>query len=292
MPQLFKKNDFIGPDSGFSAGYYMEHRTNTMHSHEFWELSYVYEGSGIHKTVNGISTEITKGNFLIISPGPAHCIISPPPEKGNLVKTCNILLTPKLINHLSTKLKEISSLTEYEFLQILLNQSDILEMLNDSTGCILRFMINITHEYSHPTLCSQDIIENELINLLISICRIYEDKKNGVHPAGSDTDLINELTHFIDTNYGTELSLTFLAKHVHLSREHLSRLFKKRTGENLSTYISNTRIEKAKYLLRYSNMPIGEVALSCGFSGNNNFEKAFKKKTGTTAGEYRRKEFS
>ena len=46
MAQKYYCKDFFENNEGVFAGFYMEHRYVKMHSHEFWELSYVYEGSG------------------------------------------------------------------------------------------------------------------------------------------------------------------------------------------------------------------------------------------------------
>lgn len=93
------------------------------------------------------------------------------------------------------------------------------------------------------------------------------------------------------SNFGSNLTLDFLAEYVHLSPEYLSRYFKKHTGKNLSKFITETRIKKAKYMLRTDDQPIHEIAEYCGYTSISNFEKAFKKLTGMTAGEYRRLDF-
>jgi len=94
MTHMFYMRDFFQRNEKVSAGYHLEHREINMHTHEFWEISYVYEGLGTHHLEDGTSNKIKKGDFLLISPGPAHCITSPPPEKGSGVRVCNILISP------------------------------------------------------------------------------------------------------------------------------------------------------------------------------------------------------
>ena len=96
MAQTFYIRDFFLPGEPVSAGYYLEHREKALHSHEFWEISYVLEGRGEHHTGNGNIAKIGEGEFLLISPGQSHCIVSPPPEKGSWVRVCNILITPDM----------------------------------------------------------------------------------------------------------------------------------------------------------------------------------------------------
>lgn len=287
MAQTFYIRDFFIHNDRISAGYYMEHRKNTLHSHEFWEISYVTEGRGEHLIENQKSTAITEGDFLFISPGPAHCIMSPPPEKGSWVRVCNVLITPEYMQELISKLNTVVNFTQNPLL-LLLNQNNALcEQLTDASGNILKIMMTLTHEYKNPTLGSQEIIENELQNLLIYICRAYEQHQNGTC-IPSQKEIISELTNFIYSNYGRDLSLDFLADYVHLSPEYLSRYFKKNTGKNISTFITETRIQKAKYLLKTTDHPIHQIAKYCGYATPGSFEKAFKKITGMTGGEYRK----
>jgi len=70
---------------------------------------------------------------------------------------------------------------------------------------------------------------------------------------------------------------------------YFSYIFKKETGENVSTYLNQVRIEKAKELLRDETVKTYEVAYQVGFNDPNYFYVLFKKYTGCTPGEYRQK---
>lgn len=288
MAQAFYIRDFFMPGEMVSAGYYLEQRENTLHTHEFWELSYVLEGRGDHHTGDGCVSKIEEGEFLLINPGTAHCIISPPPEKGSWVRVCNVLITPEYMSTLIQKLNSLKELDETPLRWMLNQPTPLCEQLRDDSGSILHMMTTLTHEYKHSLSCSHVIIENELLNLLIYICRLYEGYQNGKVISATPKDTINDLIKFISSNFGSNLTLDFLAEYVHLSPEYLSRYFKKSTGKNLSTFITETRIQKAKYMLRTTDQPIYEIAEYCGYTSISNFEKAFKKISGMTAGDYRK----
>ena len=85
------------------------------------------------------------------------------------------------------------------------------------------------------------------------------------------------------------VSLQAVAKHCFVSREHLSRLFKRETGFNLSEYLMIYRLQKAEALLRREpRLRISEVARRCGFSDSNYFSKAFHKVYGTSPTDVKR----
>ena len=99
--------------------------------------------------------------------------------------------------------------------------------------------------------------------------------------------IIYEVKQYIDQNYHLSLSLDGLASRVHLSPSYFSKLFKREMGENLSTYIMNTRIERAKLLLRTTDKKAYEIAEAVGIYDPVYFSKIFKKAVGLKPKEYR-----
>ena len=73
------------------------------------------------------------------------------------------------------------------------------------------------------------------------------------------------------------LSLSDLAEYFFLSKEHLSRLFKKETGQNLFSYIMKLKLTEAKQLLKTTDMTLDDIAFHLGFSNGNYFSKVLKK---------------
>lgn len=93
---------------------------------------------------------------------------------------------------------------------------------------------------------------------------------------------INDHIHIQD-----EISLVRLADLVHFNPSYLSRLFKQLVGMNLSDYISELRIKRAKQLLENKEMKISAVADALGYGTATNFTRFFKKSTNMTPQEYR-----
>ena len=62
----------------------------------------------------------------------------------------------------------------------------------------------------------------------------------------------------------------------------------KEVGKSLPEYVTEKRIQEAKYLLRgHSSLSISKIATAVGFSEINYFARVFKAKTGITPSEYR-----
>lgn len=288
MAQKYYCKDFFDNNEPVSIGFYMEQRETNMNSHEFWEISYVYEGRGTHHFEDG-SDAISEGEFIFISPDISHCITSPQSEKQGWVRVCNMLMTQEYVDDLTQRLLSLHELDEYQLRNILRDKKPFCIHLKDDSGSIYNLLMTAAHEYKHPMAGSGAIIENAALSLLTYITRLYERSLTNETVTTTKNDVIDDLIRFIKSNFGSNLTLDYLAAYAHLSPEYLSRYFKKCTGVNISDFITETRIEKAKYRLRTSNWSINDICEYCGYRSISNFQKAFKKAVGMTAGEYRNK---
>lgn len=98
---------------------------------------------------------------------------------------------------------------------------------------------------------------------------------------------INRVIDFIEANYAESLQVEELAKLAHFSRFHFQRIFKSMTGESLYQFILRIRLERAALALRNPAQSVTVVAIDCGFSSSATFARAFKKKFGVSASEWR-----
>ncbi len=99
--------------------------------------------------------------------------------------------------------------------------------------------------------------------------------------------LIKRAINFIDHNYDQNISLEDVAKVINLSKQYVCSIFKKETGQNLSTYINQIRIEKAKQLLLNPANSNKDIYALVGYSNQQYFSRVFKKMTGMTTTEYK-----
>lgn len=99
--------------------------------------------------------------------------------------------------------------------------------------------------------------------------------------------LIEQVKTIILSRMNEGISVTELAACVHLSADHLNRLFKKQTGMTLLEFIVEQRMSMAKKLLSASDQSVGNIALQLGYSSFSYFSKVFRKVTGVSPVEYR-----
>jgi YesN/AraC family two-component response regulator len=105
--------------------------------------------------------------------------------------------------------------------------------------------------------------------------------------ADAETVLGNALA-YIRESYWTDLGLEGVARHCFVSGRHLSRLFSERLGVSFTTLLTDTRIGRAKELLRDPAQRVQNVAGLVGYDNYRYFNHVFKKVTGMTPTAYRR----
>lgn len=103
---------------------------------------------------------------------------------------------------------------------------------------------------------------------------------------------IDYIQKFVEDHLSEDLSLVRLAEQVYLNPSYLSRIYKQITGKNLSDFIDNARIKKAKELLKRENVKIHEVAKSVGYETAGSFTRFFRKVSGLSPQEYHEALFS
>jgi AraC family transcriptional regulator len=102
---------------------------------------------------------------------------------------------------------------------------------------------------------------------------------------------VHRLIEFIEEHLDGDLSLESMAREVQLCPLYLPRAFKSSMGKSPHQYVLQRRIERAKDLLRNTDMQIIEVALSAGFSSQSHLSTWFRRTVGVSPSDYRRQGF-
>lgn len=125
---------------------------------------------------------------------------------------------------------------------------------------------------------------NERLLSLNQLAHTYMQSRN-------DTYIMELAIQYIRRNYPKPITLAMVSNEVSLNYAYFSAMFSKYTGKTFSEYLRNTRMEKAKELLRQPDISIAEVAAKVGYENYKSFYRAFKDAVGTTPVEYQQKKY-
>lgn len=101
-------------------------------------------------------------------------------------------------------------------------------------------------------------------------------------------DTVHQVMQYIEENYADEeLSLNLLAAYVNFSPNHLSMVFSQQTGQTLSKYLTDIRMNKAKELLCCTGKKSSVISVEVGYKDPHYFSYLFKKTQGMTPTQFR-----
>jgi transcriptional regulator GlxA family with amidase domain len=104
-----------------------------------------------------------------------------------------------------------------------------------------------------------------------------------------DDEAVKKAQEFIEKNYEEKITIEQLTSMLALSRRNLERRFKKATSNTVTEYMQRVKVEAAKKSFESSRKNINEVMYEVGYSDTKAFRTTFKKITGLSPVEYRRK---
>jgi two-component system response regulator YesN len=104
--------------------------------------------------------------------------------------------------------------------------------------------------------------------------------------------LIRKASALVNSRLDEKTSVAQIARTLHVSREHLSRVFKKGTGNSLKQYILQRKIKMACKLLKETNLSIKEISTRLGFTDQRGFCRTFQNHTNITPRDFRKSELT
>lgn len=102
----------------------------------------------------------------------------------------------------------------------------------------------------------------------------------------SDRQIL-QIADYIHEHLAQEIKIAELAELTRMSHFHFSRLFKQAIGVSPHQYVVQQRLERAKHLLKTTELPVMEIAISCGFSSHSHLGKLIRQHTGLSPKAYR-----
>lgn len=94
---------------------------------------------------------------------------------------------------------------------------------------------------------------------------------------------------YILKHRNSRLTVQDIADKLNINRSYLSSLFIKETGKSISDFIREEKIKAAANMLKFSEYSYGDIAEYFGFASQSHFIKCFRKQTGLSPKEYRKK---
>lgn len=245
---------------------------STLHSHPFTELFYVVSGSG-NFIIEGKTYHVMEDDLVIVNANVQHTESSKdanPLEYIVLgIEGLSLLLEP------SQKDEQIS-----EFYSI--------HNYRKSREEILHFLDLLVKEVEERSDFYDTVCQNLLNILILNVIR--RSKSNLVISTQKNaTKECTYIRNYIDIHYANPITLDTLANETYLDKFYLVHVFKKQYEISPINYLIEKRIQESMNLIENTNYSISEIASIVGFNSQSYYSQVFKRKTGVTPAEHRKK---
>lgn len=125
----------------------------------------------------------------------------------------------------------------------------------------------------------------------VSMVVEYQKKHSGkpTHKLSQqDIESIQTVAAYLSDHYALTIPLEQLARIACMGTTKLKSCFKKYYGCTITEYVQQRRMSQAEYLLAYTELTIGQVAQTVGYSTSSRFAELFRRSTGLLPLEYRK----
>jgi AraC family transcriptional regulator len=154
---------------------------------------------------------------------------------------------------------------------------------------ISQLVSTITNEIAGEGLFDTILIDALNTALAVQITRLCGNPAATMcaPTSGLSRERLKRVRDYVEGHLNSQLSLADLAEVSCLSLYHFSRSFKRAVGIGPHNYVLQRRLERAKTLMRRTNLPLALIAQEAGFADQSHLTSVFRRETGVTPGHYR-----
>lgn len=194
---------------------------------------------------------------------------------------------------------ELSETFEHFTISFTLSDGALLRSLSNAESIGIPFSISgepvslcrsIYREYIDTSLYRSEMLHALLSGLIISILRPLRLKegKEDARLLTEEAERVVLMDEFFSSCFTENARAEALAERLHLSKRQLARVVKQHYGMCFQQKLTNSRMDRAAWLLRTSDQSIGEIAELVGYSSEAAFYQVFRDWFHLTPGQYRR----
>ena len=256
------------------------------HCHDDYELRYLTDGQGV-QIINGCRYELRAGDLLVLHPGEYHT--QPNDSYTPDIAQYSIRFSVKPLGGSKSGEEQIKS---YNSITRVLNS---LHILKDPHQTLLPAFRAITQEIRNRSYGYFYAAQSHCNILMTNLLRLCDCSEKDIVPADElryNGRLKVNIDNFFLYQYQNNVKLADLAAAINISERHASRHIQRLFGINFSAKLLEYRIQQAKFQLIYTEKEISTIATDCGFQSPTYFAYSFRKETGITPSEFRKKNSS
>ena len=264
------------------------------HYHPYIEIMYcrsgrfTFEALDVNQSKGAFTKHaVSAGEFIVIDAGVPHRLIVDGGEE-------NVMYNIEF---------EIADRSEYNprgvFDALCVNYREFIDRSGLSAVCsakngyvILTDVADVEHRmrsYINALTERTDTFEGEAELLTRQLVFLSEIGKCCVSGREGAVPYVKKAREYINKNFTSDLCIDDVAAYAGVNKFYLQRIYRKYTGSTIMKSVMALRVERAKQLLRDTNLPAGKIGTRTGFRNGQQFVYEFKALSGITPTDYRKK---
>lgn len=246
---------------------------NSFHWHDYFEMEFFCEGEGVH-ILNGEPMPIRRGSIYLLMPADFHTLYRE--DRHGDMKYFNVNF-----NEYALSSELIKLMSEYDApMSTIVTREDY--------DILYREFHALTEEYNSERPMRELMIKRIFERIIIVFWRALTRNTQGSirHPQSSDSN-VGYIVSYLRIHFREQVSLSDMAKRVHLTPNYIGELFKRETGVSFTSYVQRLRLNYATNLLVSTDLPIADISVQSGFHSVSYFIRIFRLANGKTPLEHR-----
>ena len=169
---------------------------------------------------------------------------------------------------------------------ITLNDTELQRLMRSTSTLEALILEQVTSSFR------DDVIRSMVETLMYQFCEVFSVRIDNKTTQGEDK-LSRQENYFrrfikeLSEHYTERQNVTYYAEKLCISSRYLTTIVRKVSGLSVTDWMNKYLLMEAKYLLKYSDMSIQEIAYRLSFPDQSFFGKYFKQHTGVSPSTYR-----
>ena len=238
-----------------------------------YEITVVTEGKG-KVYANGTGVEATRGDIFLSFPFDFHAIDSDSSQ-------------PLKYDFFAFTVEDARMIAELKRIEERFMPAESRIVRDEKIAYLVR---NAISEFDKSDAYFDEILETVFVQIVIYLIRCFGNvDRYGMGSGATNAEVLcYQIMNYIDTHVYELKDLSVLSSVTNYNYSYLSSLFCKVTGETLSEYFRNRRLETARFLIEENKKSITDISEMVNYSSIYTLSRAFKEKYGVSPSEYRK----
>ncbi|WP_223869698.1 AraC family transcriptional regulator [Paenibacillus sabuli] len=279
---LYRSRDFMSEELPIYVNRAIESFDLRQHAHEFLEICYVGEGKGYHY-VGETGIAVARGDIFLLPRGVTHVFRPSSATASVPLVVYNCVIGVDALDHFLAAFPGGDALRG-------LAQSTAHRQYRDRHGEFHSLFQQLHYEYMARRPGRTAALYSTVMLLLLYLLREDAQDQADAQPASAAVEAgMAEVLHHLHAHAREPVRLSDLAARLGVGARQFHRLFTRQTGMTLRQYVQTVRIDEACRLLVQTHRSIGEIAAAVGYQDMPHFNRLFKRMTGDSPRDYRKR---